>query len=257
MLNNGGFFGDICENDNKHTNFFTNTDVESVLGKNLVKNFVGKIDFEIKLMGFSETANEIAEYYEECKNNSSIVNFMNNSVIKMILDEMENNFTVKNYLQNRIFDDIRIEFINKMENYYNNQNKIYADMKNEEQNYKKEQILKQRQIENIMSEKKCTKEQAIKYIDELEKVSQLKNITNLMKNDLKNILSNDLLYPNFIKDDRCMTKLDNLDTQGDFKIKKSNKKINKNKNNTNDTFYIDDNFSNDNIDDETTRFFEL
>ena len=43
------------------TNMFTDTDVKTILGRNIVKNYLSKIDFEIKTFGYSESSIEIIE----------------------------------------------------------------------------------------------------------------------------------------------------------------------------------------------------
>ena len=88
MIGSGDFFDfDIAEQTS--TSFFTQTDIKSVLGKNIVLNFIDKMNFELKLFDFSETALKIAEFYDEVKNTTGIVSFFQNSVIQMILYEIE------------------------------------------------------------------------------------------------------------------------------------------------------------------------
>ena len=63
-------------------------DINSVYGKNVIWNFLGKIKGEIKLMGYSNSANEIAEFYDKCKKSGEVAKFFTNPVINMILKEM-------------------------------------------------------------------------------------------------------------------------------------------------------------------------
>ena len=161
-LGNDGFFNMNEFANTSDTSFFTNIDTKTILGKNLVLNFLGKIEFEIKALGFSDTANEIAEYYEEAKKQGGIVEFFSNPVIKMILQEIQNKTVLKNYLKQRIFDDIEQEKIKCFNNTYNNNEKITEDIEKEKQEFLKQKRLKDKKIKKIMEEKNVSYEQAKK-----------------------------------------------------------------------------------------------
>lgn len=201
MLNNGGFCFEPDEKENCANDFFEKTNVNSILGKNLVKNFVGKIEFEVKYMGFSESANLIAQFYDYCINNKSIIEFVNNDVIKMILKEIENNFTVRNYLYTRIFDEVNSAYIKRMEEYYTNQDEMYNKNKIQEQDFKKDLILKQREIDKIMVENNCDEEQAKKIIENKKSLDKIEKINNKIKAQLDDYLKKGLLT---ISDDKTI-----------------------------------------------------
>ena len=104
-LGNDGFFNMNQLANTSDTSCFTNINTKTILGKNLVLNFLGKIEFEIKALGFSDTANEIAEYYEEAKKQGGIVEFFSNPVIKMILQEIQNTFSGKGTKVQELFPE--------------------------------------------------------------------------------------------------------------------------------------------------------
>ena len=110
-------------------------DVNSVYGKNVIWNFLVKIKGEIKLMGYSNSANEIAEFYDKCKKSGEVAKFFTNPVINMILKEMIKDSTVKNYLEERIFDLIKKEQIQLLNNMLENNTKKYTDLKIKEQEF--------------------------------------------------------------------------------------------------------------------------
>lgn len=120
-------------------------DVNSVYGKNVIWNFLGKIKGEIKIMGYSNSANEIAEFYDKCKKSGKVAKFFTNPVINMILKEMVKNSTVKNYLEERIFDLIRKEQIQLLNNILENNTKKYTDLKIKEQEYIADTKIKEKQ----------------------------------------------------------------------------------------------------------------
>ena len=124
-------------------------DVNSVYGKNVIWNFLGKIKGEIKIMGYSNSANEIAEFYDKCKKSGKVVKFFTNPVINMILKEMIKDNTVKNYLEERIFDLIKKEQIQLLNNILENNTKKYTDLKIKEQEYIADTKIKEKQKKEI------------------------------------------------------------------------------------------------------------
>ena len=190
LFDNNGFFGDLdsifCD---KNSNFFTNTNPKTILGKNLVLNFLGEIEFEIRTLGFSNKANDIANFYEECKTTTGIISFFTNPVIQMILQEIQYMPTIKKYLKNRIFDDIENDKIQSLDNIFNNNEAIYQENINKNQEYLKAKILKEKEIKKIMSKYNCTKEQAEQLYNKQRLQSTKSQIEKELESGLKNILS--------------------------------------------------------------------
>ena len=105
--------------------FFINP--QSVLGKNKVLNFLGTIGFEISTLGFSNKANEIAEFYDNLKQEKGAVGikeFCDNEVIQSILTEMKSMPTVQRYLNERIFDLVKQDMVNTLNALFNDSEKI-------------------------------------------------------------------------------------------------------------------------------------
>lgn len=124
-------------------------DVNSIYGKNVIWNFLGKIKGEIKIMGYSNSANEIAEFYDKCKKSGEVAEFFTNPVINMILKEMVKDSTVKNYLEERIFDLIKKEQIQLLNNILENNTKKYTDLKIKEQEFIADNKIKEKQKKEI------------------------------------------------------------------------------------------------------------
>ena len=120
-------------------------DINSVYGKNVIWNFLGKIKGEIKFMGYSNSANEIAEFYDKCKKSGEVAKFFTNPVINMILKEMIKDSTVKNYLEERIFNLIKKEQIQLLNNILENNTEKYTDLKIKEQEYIADIKIKEKQ----------------------------------------------------------------------------------------------------------------
>lgn len=120
-------------------------DINSVYGKNVIWNFLGKIKGEIKFMGYSNSANEIAEFYDKCKKSGEVAKFFTNPVINMILKEMIKDSTVKNYLKERIFNLIKKEQIQLLNNILENNTEKYTDLKIKEQEYIADTKIKEKQ----------------------------------------------------------------------------------------------------------------
>ena len=133
------------------TNVFSQ-DVNSVYGKNVVWNFLGKIKGEIKFMGYSNSANEIAEFYDKCKKSGEVAKFFSNPVINMILKEITKDSTVKNYLEERIFDLIKEEQIQILNNSLKDNNQKYTDLKIKEQEYIADKKIKEKQNKQNIKE---------------------------------------------------------------------------------------------------------
>ena len=189
LFDNNSFFGDLdvfCE---ENTNFFTNTNPKTILGKNLVLNFLGEIEFEIRTLGFSNKANEIANFYENCKTTTGIISFFANPVIKMILQEIQYMPTIRTYLKNRIFDDIENDKIQSLDNIFNNNETIYQENINKNQEYLKAKILKEKEIKKIMSKYNCTKEKAEQLYNKQKLQSAKSQIEKGLENSLRSILS--------------------------------------------------------------------
>ena len=117
--------------------FFINP--QSVLGKNKVLNFLGTIGFEISTLGFSNKANEIAEFYDNLKQEKGVVGikeFCDNEVIQSILTEMKSMPIVQRYLNERIFDLVKQDMVNTLNSLFNDSEKILK--KNKEKEKKQE-----------------------------------------------------------------------------------------------------------------------
>ena len=180
-LGNDGFFNMNSILNAEDTSFFTNTNTKTILGKNLVLNFIGKIEFEIKALGFSDTANDIAEYYEEAKNKGGIVEFFSNPVIKMILQEMQNRYVLKTYLKQRIFDEIEQQKIECFNNTYNNNEKITEELEKNKQEYLKQKRLEEKQIKKIMEQKNVSYEQAKEIYELQQQEEKINEIDEMFK----------------------------------------------------------------------------
>lgn len=132
------------------SNFFE-INPQSILGRNKILNFLGIIGFEVGTLGFSNNANEIAEFYDTLKSKyglSGVKKFYENSVIKSILTEMKSMPTVQRYLNERIFDLIEQDTINTLNDLFKNSEKIFK--KNKEQD-KKQQVKKENKIKKNKS----------------------------------------------------------------------------------------------------------
>ena len=120
-------------------------DINSVYGKNIIWNFLGKIKGEIKFMGYSNSANEIAKFYDKCKKSGEVAKFFTNPVINMILKEMIKDSTVKNYLEERIFDLIKDEQVQMLNGTLKDNNQKYNDLKIKEQEFIADKKIKEKQ----------------------------------------------------------------------------------------------------------------
>ena len=122
--------------------FFINP--QSVLGKNKVLNFLGTIGFEISTLGFSNKANEIAEFYDDLKQQKGAVGikeFCDNEVVQSILTEMKSMPTVQRYLNERIFDLVKQDMVDTLNNLFNDSEKILKKNKEKE---RKQEIKKEK-----------------------------------------------------------------------------------------------------------------
>lgn len=139
-------FGAFGKDDNS---MFEDTDIKTILGRNIVLNYLSKIDLELKMFGYSETANEIAEFYEKCKQTKGIIAFYTNPVVKMILEKIDKMQNVKGYLQERMLDDMEIENLERLDYIYNENDKLTGMVNAEKQEYNKQQALYRRKINQI------------------------------------------------------------------------------------------------------------
>lgn len=220
LFDNGGLFGDLdnlfCE---KNTNFFTNTNPKTILGKNLVLNFLGEIEFEIRNLGFSNKANEIANFYEECKETTGMITFFTNPVIKMILSEIQNMPTIRTYLKNRIFDDIENDKRKSLDDIFNNNEVIFQKNIDKNREYLKSKILKDREIKKIMEKYNCDKEKA-EQLYELQKMQSKKNLLEKeLEASFKDILGVDL---NSLLSDKPNIKIQKPSKNNGFEISITN-----------------------------------
>lgn len=171
MIGSSDFFDfDISEQDN--LSFFTSTNIKTVLGKNQVLNFVDKMNFELKMFDFSETALNIAEFYEESKNTKGIISFYQNQVIQMILYVIENYPELKKYLYERIFDSIEQDKIKCLDNTFKNNDEIYQKTQEQVNKFVEQKAIYEKQIKKIMKEKKCDRKTA-ELIYENEKLKKI------------------------------------------------------------------------------------
>ena len=171
------------------TNMFTDTDVKTILGRNIVKNYLSKIDFEIKTFGYSESSIEIIEFYEECKKKGGIVEFVLNPVIKMILDEIENMRTVKYYLKDRIFDDIEDEKSKSLDDLFNNNEEITEKINQEKQNYMLEKEIRRKEIIKIQKRYNCSFKEAENIYEAHKRQLSICEQGNNMVNEMKSVFN--------------------------------------------------------------------
>ena len=171
------------------TNMFTDTDVKTILGRNIVKNYLSKIDFEIKTFGYSESSIEIIEFYEECKKKGGIVEFISNPVIKMILDEIENMRTVKYYLKDRIFDDIEDEKSKSLDDLFNNNEEITEKINQEKQNYMLEKEIRRKEIIKIQKRYNCSFKEAENIYEAHKRQLSICAQGNNMVNEMKSVFN--------------------------------------------------------------------
>ena len=171
------------------TNMFTDTDVKTILGRNIVKNYLSKIDFEIKTFGYSESSIEIIEFYEECKKKGGIVEFVLNPVIKMILDEMENMRTVKSYLKDRIFDDIEDEKSKSLDDLFNNNEEITEKINQEKQDYMLEKEIRRKEIIKIQKKYNCSFEEAENIYEAHKRQLSMREQGNNIVNEMKSVFN--------------------------------------------------------------------
>lgn len=171
------------------TNLFTNTDVKTILGRNIVKNYLSKIDFEIKTFGYSESSIDIIEFYEECKKNGGIVEFISNSVIKMILDEIQNMRTVKAYLKDRIFDDIEEEKAQNLENIFNNNEELSEKINQDKQDFMLQKEIRRKEIIKIQKRYNCSFEEAEKIYEAHKQQLAMRELNENAKLELKSVFS--------------------------------------------------------------------
>lgn len=171
------------------TNLFTNTDVKTILGRNIVKNYLSKIDFEIKTFGYSESSIDIIEFYEECKKSGGIVEFISNPVIKMILDEIQSMRVVKAYLKDRIFDDIEEEKAQNLENIFNNNEELSEKINQDKQDFMLQKEIRRKEIIKIQKKYNCSFEEAEKIYERHKQQLAMRELNENAKSELKSVFS--------------------------------------------------------------------
>lgn len=152
--------------------YIFNLDLSNILNKNIVKNFICKMDFEIGFMEYSETANCIAEFYNNCLQRGNIFEFFNNETVKTIKEEMQNIPRLKIYLNERFFDEIEKDKIRFLNNIYTNNDKILSDVDKLKKEWVEEEKIKQDKLDCITSLNQ-------------NDVDKIKEILNQMANDIK------------------------------------------------------------------------
>ena len=171
MIGSNDFFDfSISEQDN--LSFFTSTNIKTVLGRNQVLNFIDKMNFELKLFGFSEIALNIAEFYEESKKTKGIISFYQNQVIQMILYVIESYPELKRYLYERIFDNIEQDKIKCLDDTFKNNEEIYQKTQEQVNKFVEQKAIYEKQIKKIMKEHKCDRKTA-ELIYENEKLKKM------------------------------------------------------------------------------------
>ena len=171
MIGSSDFFDfDFSEQDN--LSFFTKTNIKTVLGKNQVLNFVDKMNFELKMFDFSETALNIAEFYDDTKNTKGIVSFYQNQVIQMILYVIEDYPNLKKYLYERIFDNIEEDKIKCLDDTFKNNEEIYNKTQEQVNKFVEQKAIYEKKIKKIMKEHKCDRKTA-ELIYENEKLKKM------------------------------------------------------------------------------------
>lgn len=171
MIGSSDFFDfDISEQDN--LSFFTKTNIKTVLGKNQVLNFVDKMNFELKMFDFSETALNIAEFYDDTKNTKGIVSFYQNQVIQMILYVIEDYPNLKKYLYERIFNKIEEDKIKCLDDTFKNNEEIYNKTQEQVNKFVEQKAIYEKKIKKIMKDNKCDRKTA-ELIYENEKLKKM------------------------------------------------------------------------------------
>jgi len=189
-LGNNDFFGLDSLLNAEVNNFFVSTDIRTVLGKNIVLNFLGKIEFEIRNLGFSDTANDIADFYEKCKSqNGGIIEFFTNPVVKMILSEIQSMPTLRNYLKKRIFDEIEIDKAKDLDRIFNNNEDILKKQEQERKEFLKEKEMRRKKLKQIAQKHDCTLEQAENILKQQESLQKDKELNKILDESLSNLLN--------------------------------------------------------------------
>lgn len=221
MLDDNSFFSDIGNLIQQNSPDVFKTNIKTILGKNIVLNFLGEIEFEIRSVGFSSVANEIAEFYEKCKKSGGIISFFNNPVIKMILTEIQHMPTVKSYLKTRIFDDIERDKIEVLNQTFKNNDKIREEQQIKKQDFIKNKVLHEREISKIMKKYDCNHQEA----EQKYKKFLLQQKTNKIEKELNK---------------QFESYLNNLMPTGMVKVVNTNQSIENNNDSTDTEIVLDD-----------------
>lgn len=252
-FDNNGFFelGNVFGEESKGC-FFTDVDTSTITGRNQVLNYLARMEFEIRAVGFSEAVVELAGFYDDFvhKSGNKIADFYLNPVIKMILEKIETMPKVKNFLYERVFDFVKEEYYKECEQTFNNTDELNDEIKQKEQEFKKSQIIKNREIKKLAKENNITFEEAEKLYneskqDKIEKDELLKFMNSILPT---------LPLPNFDKNigiDIPMYKNKNNITKNN----KTNK--NKNKDKTQYVSLDDDTNNNDKNQNKPDDFWNL
>ncbi len=246
------FFGGFEDLFSSQENLFS-TDIKTILGKNVILNYLCKIEFEIRSFGYSPSANEIAKFYEECKKKGGIIQFFSNPVIKNILQEIQSMPTVKLYLKRRIFDDIEDDKIKVLENTLKNNDKLTDKLNKDINEFSKQKELRRKKINKIMKQNDCTFEEAEKRYEQKLLLEQQKKLKQELDQEFMNLL----LPSSNISDTKTKILPDEGTSFADY-IYKTNKNLYEQlkkdgtiqeENNTEIT--LDDNFNDNNIDNDS------
>lgn len=159
MFDEPNILGGIKEYGN---DFFTSVDIDSIVGRNLVLNFIKKIELEIKMLDFSETSMDLIDFYEYCKKNTSVSDFLTNPVVKMIQEEIKNNSLVRKYLDERLFDLMQEDIKKYFQKLYNNSEQLEQEIKTKNQNYILSKTKEEKKIKKIQNQYNCSYEEAVK-----------------------------------------------------------------------------------------------
>lgn len=240
-----GFFGiDKMFDDDKGC-FFTDVDVNTLTGKNQVLNYLARMDLELRAVGYTEAVVEIAGFYDDfcTKGGNKIADFYLNPVAQMILEKIEEMPRLKAFLYERVFDEIKEQYIKECEQTYLQNENLENKVQEQEQNFKKDKVLQNREI------KKLAKENNISF-DEAKKLYEQNKQDEIEKEHLMNFLNR--LPKSFALPMDSLNNKTCIDVTNLINPKKS--KHRQNKKNNDKTKYIsldDDIKNNDNNNDDT------
>lgn len=249
MLFDSDFFGGFEDLFGSQENLFL-TDIKTILGKNVILNYLCKIEFEIRSFGYSSSANEIAKFYEDCKKSGGIVQFFSNPVIKNILQEVQYMPTVKFYLKRRIFDDIEDDKIKALEETLKNNDKLTVKLNKDINEFSKQKELRRKKINKIMKQNDCTFEEAEKIYEQRLLLEQQKKLKQELDQEFMNfILPSNTNYTTTKLSSSLPSASDVSKTIKDTFEQFEKDRIIQKENNT--EIKLDDNFNDNNIDNDS------